>query len=262
VKFSARGGRVLVELVDAGSEATIRISDEGEGIAPEFLPHLFEAFRQGDATTARKHGGLGLGLSIVKQLVELHGGQVRAASDGPGRGTVVTITLPLSRADGTAVAAPPLEREGPSLRLFGLKVLVLDDEQDALTVIRRLLEDNDTEVSTASTSDEALELLAHRRFDAIVSDIAMPGRDGYAFITEVRARGIATPAIALTAFARREDRAKAMSSGFQAHVTKPVDQSQLLATLADLARDPRLSVPRRVESSEPLRERRTRDQPL
>jgi signal transduction histidine kinase/ActR/RegA family two-component response regulator len=264
VKFSARGGRVLVELADAGAEATIRIRDEGEGIAAEFLPHLFEPFRQEDATPSRKHGGLGLGLSIVKQLVELHGGKVGAVSDGPGRGTVVTIALPLSSAAGVIAIAPAIERErgGPLFRLRGFKVLVLDDEPDALAVIRRLLEDSDTDVSTASTSDEALELLVQRRFDAIVSDIAMPGRDGYAFITEVRARGIVTPAIALTAFARREDRAKAMSSGFQAHVTKPVDRGELLATLADFARGAPLAVPRRVESSEPLRGRRAGDQPL
>ena len=240
VKFSARGDRVLVELVDGGSQATIRISDDGEGIAAEFLPHLFEPFRQGDATTSRRHGGLGLGLSIVKQLVGLHGGEVRANSDGPGRGAVFLITLPLSPLGAEADSARAAIRragDGQPSQLLGLKVLVLDDEPDALAGIRRLLEDSKTEVNTASTADEALELLARGRYDAIVSDIAMPGRDGYAFITEVRARGIATPAIALTAFARREDRTKAISSGFQAHVTKPVNRAELLATIAYFAHD-------------------------
>jgi len=237
LKFSARGGRVLVELADAGSCATIRVRDEGEGISAEFLPHLFERFRQADATTSRKHGGLGLGLSIVKQLVDLHGGDVTADSEGPGRGAEFTIALPLSAVVEGAPAHGMPSSDAQASRLSGLKVLVLDDEPDTLALICRLLQEGEATVSMASTPDTALELLARVHFDVIVSDIAMPGRDGYAFISDVRSRGISTPAVALTALARLQDRTKALAAGFQAYVTKPVDTTEFLATVAELARD-------------------------
>jgi signal transduction histidine kinase/ActR/RegA family two-component response regulator len=234
VKFSKPGGRVVVRLVEDGDHATISVADDGAGISPDFLPHLFERFRQADATPSRAHGGLGLGLSIVKQLVDLHGGSVGASSDGPERGATFTVELPL--ASGAAPTRRPEAAPTPGdAGLHGVRVLVLDDEPDALTLIQRVLEENETVVRTAATPEAALDLLGRDRFDVIVSDIAMPGRDGYAFIAEVRARGIPTPALALTAFARVEDRRRAIASGYQAHVAKPVDRGEFLAALASLA---------------------------
>jgi signal transduction histidine kinase/CheY-like chemotaxis protein len=234
VKFSGPGGRVRVILDGCDSRALIVVRDEGEGIAPDFLPLLFERFRQADSTASRRHGGLGLGLSIVKQLVELHGGTVSAESDGPDRGATFTIALPVDRAPG-ADAAPPAEHcivpVNPGLPP-GMKVLVVDDEPDALAMMRRTLEDMGMVVATAAGAEAALEALSNSRFDAMVSDIGMPVRDGHALLADLRARGNAIPAIALTAFAREEDRRKSIESGFRAHVTKPVDSAELRAALA------------------------------
>jgi CheY-like chemotaxis protein len=227
----------------AESEVEIRISDDGEGIAAEFLPHLFDRFRQADAGAARTHGGLGLGLALVKQLVELHGGEVTAASDGPGRGATFTIALPLATlqttddrlpAPRTTVEPPP--GEGEITDLEGVSVLVVDDEPDALEMVRRILVERRAAVVAASGTNEALPLIAQRRFDVIVSDIAMPDRDGYEFMKECRTRGVTTPAIALTAFAGARDRTMALFAGYQSHVSKPVDPTELLATIAAFMR--------------------------
>jgi PAS domain S-box-containing protein len=239
VKFTPSGGRVGVVVARVDDHVEIRVADSGEGIEPEFLPYVFERFRQGDASVARRHGGLGLGLAIVKQLTELHGGSVRASSNGRAQGATFTIELPLmsqgeererhelARATDERDEQPP-----PAQKLAGVRVLVIDDEPDALTMVRHLLEANQAAVGTASSSAAALTLLARECFDVIVSDIAMPGGDGYALIAELRTRGIATPALALTAFARDEDRARALECGYQAHIAKPIDAEELLAAVA------------------------------
>ena len=242
VKFTARGGSVQVALVEMNSHVEIRVSDTGEGIAPEFVPHIFERFRQADASVSRSHGGLGLGLALVKQFVELHGGKVRAASDGKGMGATFVIELPIateSEEKLQEVQRPPerktIETGGYGVvPLKGVKVLLVDDEPDALAMIRRMLEDSEATVYAASSSRAALDLLTSEAFDVIVSDIGMPNGDGYELISEVRTRGIATPALALTAFARTEDQLKAMSSGYQAHVSKPVETDQFLGAVAAL----------------------------
>jgi CheY-like chemotaxis protein/two-component sensor histidine kinase len=238
VKFTPPRGRVEVALARVETHVEIRVTDTGEGIAAEFLPHVFERFRQADASPARSHGGLGIGLSLVKQLAELHGGRVRAASSGPGKGSTFVVELPLAaRSENTPVeprATPAPAARATSVRLHGIRVLLVDDEPDAVVVVHRLLEEHGARVVTATSSDEALVLLDREAFDVLVSDIGMPIRDGYALIAEVRARGLAIPALALTAFARAEDRVRALDSGYQAHVAKPVQSAELLAAVATL----------------------------
>jgi PAS domain S-box-containing protein len=239
LKFTPRGGTVTVGVRREGDQIAISVADSGIGIAAGFLDHVFERFRQADATTTRKHGGLGLGLSIVKHLVEQHGGTVSAASDGEGRGACFTVRLP--RRGGRAEAAgqaPPVEVDarGAAHDLSGLQVLVVDDEDDARELIKRILADCNADVLTAATATEALSLLQHARPDLMVSDLGMPELDGYGLLDRIRALGPARggdlPAIALTAFARSEDRIKALSSGFLAHISKPVEPNELIAKVA------------------------------
>jgi CheY-like chemotaxis protein/two-component sensor histidine kinase len=248
VKFTPHGGHVTVTLSCRGPAFEIAVTDDGEGIAPEFLPHIFDRFRQADASAARRHGGLGLGLSIVRQLVELHGGNVIAASSGMGKGSTFRISLPVNgplqqvpdraTANG-ATSAPPLRSEElPSFVLEGTLVLVVDDEPDARALIERMLRDCQASVDTAASAKEALQRIAVRAPHVIVSDIGMPGTDGYALLRQIRAlkdsrRSI--PAIALTAYVRSEDRANALRAGFQSHLTKPVEPADLLAAVQRLA---------------------------
>ena len=240
IKFTEPGGWAEIELADAATGAEIRVRDCGKGIRAEFLPHLFERFRQEDASAARGHGGLGIGLALVKQLVDLHGGLVRAASDGEGMGSTFTVILPyvtapsfLSGDEASTSSKSWLKGEIPTLS--GIKVLVVDDEEDARELLRRLLEESAAQVLVAASADEAMRLLAGERPDVLLSDVGMPGRDGYQFIREVRASGSTIPAAALTAFARSEDRTKALLSGFQSHVAKPFEPAELLVTVASLA---------------------------
>ncbi len=242
VKFTPDGGRVHVVLARVESQVEVRVSDTGRGIAPTFLPHVFERFRQADSSAAREHGGLGIGLALVKEIAELHGGEVRAASPGEGKGSTFTLRLPLAiiHSEDEDRPHPRAPRSlslvvGGEPALDGVKVLILDDEPDALQSIQHILEDRRAEVRSFRSVDEALVALDEARFDVLVSDIGMPRRDGYAFIAEVRRRGITTPAAALTAFARSEDRTRVLLSGFQAHLAKPVESSELVATIASLA---------------------------
>jgi signal transduction histidine kinase/CheY-like chemotaxis protein len=242
VKFTPKGGRVEVVVERVGSQIEITVSDSGIGVEPEFLPHLFERFRQADASTTRNFGGLGIGLSIVKQLVELHGGTIRAESTGVDEGASFVVSLPV------AILRQEVEREHPSahipvatrrgLTLSGLKIVIVDDEPDARDLLAMLLEDRQAEVFTAPSADEALALVRTHQPDVLVSDIGMPGKDGYAFIRDVRGLprdgGGAVPAIALTAFARAEDRARAMLAGYQVHMAKPVEPEELIVTIASL----------------------------
>jgi PAS domain S-box-containing protein len=248
VKFTPRGGRVHVLLERVNSHLEVSVIDTGEGIAPDFVPHVFDRFRQADGGTARRHGGLGLGLAIVKQLVELHGGSVRVKSGGLGMGATFVVHLPLL----VVHPEPELEteRRHPSARsavvtrdacveIEGVRVLVVDDEPDARGLIKRVLEDCKAVVITAATAQEALERMRSELPDVLVSDIGMPGEDGYALIARVRElspeQGGETPAVALTAYARAEDRMKAMLAGFQHHLVKPVEPAELITLVAILA---------------------------
>ncbi len=249
VKFTPRGGRVQLLLERVNSHLEVSVIDNGEGIPPEFLPHVFDRFRQADASTTRRHGGLGLGLSIVKQLVELHGGSVRVKSAGPGQGTTFIVTLPLTVVQ--AAAEPEAERRHPRAtptlaglkescaEIVGVRVLVIDDEPDARALVKRLLEDCHAVVATTGSVDEVVRLVATGDFDVLVSDIGMPAEDGYSLIRRVRAlgkdQGGGIPAIALTAYARVEDRVRAVSAGFQMHVAKPVEAVELVAMVAGAA---------------------------
>jgi PAS domain S-box-containing protein len=239
LKFTPAGGTVTVSVRGEPGQVAIAVRDSGIGIEPSFLDHVFERFRQADATTTREHGGLGLGLAIVKHLVEQHGGTVSAASDGEGYGACFTVRLP-RRADRPAAPEPGGEHRArqrvAAHDLSGLQVLVVDDEDDARELIKRILNDCNADVLTAATATEALTLLQHERPDLMVSDLGMPEVDGYGLLDRIRAMGPARggdlPAIALTAFARSEDRIKALSSGFLAHISKPVEPNELIAKVA------------------------------
>ena len=246
VKFSASGGRVVVALrIDTGW-LELTVSDEGAGIDPGFLPHVFDRFRQADASAARAQGGLGLGLSIVRKMVELHGGSVHARSEGPGRGAAFTIRIPFAppgtraRSTSAAEGAPP---RGSALD--GRRILVVDDELDGRDMLTLVLESWGARVTAAASAEEALGVLSRLAVDVLVSDIGMPHVDGYELIRRVRRlddpRAARLPAIALTAFARAEDVAKALEAGYQRHLAKPVEPTLLREAverlLADAASD-------------------------
>jgi signal transduction histidine kinase len=246
IKFTPSGGRVEVKLERVNSHIEISVSDSGDGIKREFLPYVFDRFRQEDGTTARRYGGLGLGLAIVRHLVELHGGTVQADSSGEGAGAVFTVKLPLlpvyqREVDATA-ESPFVKEERPHVEypdnLTGMEILVVDDEADTLELIKLLLGQCGAEVTTASSAAEALSLLERIRPDVIISDIGMPTQDGFEFIRKVRQlppeRGGKIPAVALTAYARAEDRLRVLRSGYQMHVSKPVELAELVAVVANV----------------------------
>ena len=238
VKFTPRGGRVHVSLLRAESHVEVRVTDTGQGIDPSFLPHVFERFRQADGTTTRAQGGLGLGLSIVKHIVQLHGGSVAAESPGVGLGASFTIKLPITPLLAPSHMSSPGLVGAPEAVLKGLKVLVVDDEEDSRALIEHLLVSRGAEVVACARVVDALEVFDGGGLDAIVSDIGMPERDGNDFLREVRRResgtGRRTPAIALTAFARPEDRTRSLRAGFQSHMAKPVNIDELVALLDSL----------------------------
>jgi len=239
IKFTPRGGHVRLTLRHAGERAEIVVADDGAGIRPEFLPHVFDRFHQADRSITRRFGGLGLGLSIVKHLVDVHGGSVLAESPGEGHGATFTISLPAIAALGPALdrrqrPSAQGEAEGSSL-LDTIRVLVVEDERDTLDFLTRLLEGQGATVLPASTAREALSIVRAESPDVVISDIGMPEMDGYDFIQHVRRGDTAShniPAIALTAYARTEDRMRALRAGFQAHMAKPVEPAELIATVA------------------------------
>jgi len=244
IQFTPKGGKVDVLLERVNSHLEITVHDSGIGIKPKFLPNVLERFRQADSTTTRSYGGLGLGLSIVKHLTELHGGSARAKSGGDGQGATIIISLPLAplrpgekREHPTRSKAPKVDCD--NLNLDGVKVLLVDDELDARSIIVRLLTQCHAEVKAAATADKGIAVLRDFRPDVLFSDIGMPGNDGYQFIREVRAlqpdHGGKIPAIALTAFARSEDRTQPMLAGYHVHVAKPIEPQELLATVGSLA---------------------------
>ncbi|HEV8311292.1 MAG TPA: ATP-binding protein, partial [Methylomirabilota bacterium] len=238
IKFTPAPGRVEVHLRAVGAEAEITVSDTGQGIPADFLPYVFERFRQADVTTTRAHAGLGLGLAIVRHLVELHGGRVKAESPGGGAGASFTVSLPLLLGGRpTGASAPsgttPLPDAEPTLD--GVHVLLVDDEADAREVLTALLEEHGARVTAAASAAEALERLERVRPDVLVSDLSMPDEDGYALIRRVRTlpsdRGGQIPAVALTAYAGVEDRERAFAAGFEVHVAKPVEGGELAAAI-------------------------------
>jgi PAS domain S-box-containing protein len=242
VKFTERGGRVTVALARRHADVQLTVSDTGIGIAPEFLPHIFERFRQADAGTTRERGGLGLGLAIARQLVEIHGGTIVASSAGRGAGSTFTMTLPISAPSLAAVddgrlAHPHAERPViPDLR--GTTILAVDDDEDALTMVRDILEASGATVVTAHSASDALQALEQLPPDVLIADLGMPGMDGFELIQKLRAhpdpKVNQVPAAALTAFSRSEDRAHAMQSGFDLHLAKPIDPEALMAAVAQL----------------------------
>ncbi len=245
IKFTPARGRVSVHLEWLDRAVQVRVKDSGKGLPPEDVPYVFERFRQVEGSTTRSHGGLGLGLAIVRHLVELHGGTVWCKSAGAGRGATFTVQLPSltdgedssANAQAAADSSPPAPPEAP---LAGLEVLVVEDELDSLEFIRVMLEDVGARVTTARSVPEALQVLARSQPDVLVSDIGMPGEDGYALIRQVRnstqKHSNRLPAVALTAYARTEDRQQALEAGFQMHLAKPIEPDDLIEAIATLAR--------------------------
>jgi signal transduction histidine kinase/integral membrane sensor domain MASE1 len=237
VKFTPPGGQIAVRLAREGVHARLSVSDSGEGIDPQVLPHVFEAFHQADSTTTRTHQGLGLGLAIVRQLVEAHGGRVRAESAGRGQGATFVVELPIIAVRETRGSVDAVERGRAGARLDGLRVLVVDDHGDARELLGLVLRERGAEVQLAGGVAEALEVMAHAAIDVVVSDLAMPGADGYDLIAAVRkTRGNTVPAVALTAYAGVDVRERAIAAGFTAHATKPLNPEDLVELIAKLPR--------------------------
>lgn len=245
IKFTDKGGKVQIAMERVNSHLELRVSDTGQGIKAEFLADVFDRFRQADPSTTRRYGGLGLGLSIVKHLVELHGGSVAVASPGEGQGSTFTVRLPVqiihSNGDpDRRIKDAEFDLRGTSdVSLRGVRVLVVDDDRDARELIKRLLIEHDAEVQTVPSAKEALQILNTAGADVLLSDIGMPDMDGYDLIRAVRALPsdrANVVAAALTAFARSQDRTRALLAGFQAHITKPVDPAELVAVVASLMR--------------------------
>jgi CheY-like chemotaxis protein len=248
IKFTPEGGRVDVLIERSNDYMEVKVVDTGQGISPDFLPHVFDRFRQADDATTQRHTGLGLGLAIVRQLVELHGGTVHAASQGVGRGATFTVRLPISageaRVDQSAAfgerrtaasAASPMPRLP---RLDDLRILVVDDNADGRTLTSLVLTQAGASVKAVASAREALQTLDVERPDVLVSDIGLPDEDGYALIRQLRQyeaeHGGFLPAVALTGYARAEDRARIIAAGFQAHIPKPVEPVELTAVIASI----------------------------
>jgi PAS domain S-box-containing protein len=249
VKFTYEGGRIYARLARTDGQVEISISDTGVGIEPRFLPHVFERFRQADSSSTRRYGGLGLGLAIVRHIVEMHGGTVSASSPGPGQGATFKVRFPLATSRPAQLEPPPQSESKRPLEatprdrghmLNGVRVLVVEDDPDTLDMLKYILDNRGAEVMTAGSAEEALEALDRSKPDVLVSDVAMPNQDGFELIGRLRSRGPERggniPAAALTAYTREEDRQRALSAGFQSYVRKPVDPEELVAVVAGLTR--------------------------
>lgn len=242
VKFTPKGGRVQVQLQRVKSHVEIVVSDTGQGIQPELLPQIFDRFRQGDSSSTRAHGGLGVGLALVRHLVELHGGIVFAESPGEGRGTTFVVKLPLmiaNPAEPPAKGTPAKHQNANAQSLVGLRILVVDNDPTAVDLNREILSQVGAEVRGCTSGAEALQILQEWRPAVLVSDIEMPGLDGYTLLRQIRAldpdQGGKTPALALSAYNRPEDRVRSLRAGFNFHVSKPVEPNELTAIVASLA---------------------------
>jgi CheY-like chemotaxis protein len=238
IKFTPNSGRVEIRLEQVGSQAQITVIDTGQGIRADFLPFIFERFRQADASKTRSHTGLGLGLAIVRHLVELHGGSVYAASKGEGKGATFTVQLPTQDAPSIRVEDSMVgSQEFPTL--IGLKILVVDDDLDNRELIAFVLEQQQAQVSVAGSAAEAFDVFSQLDIDILISDIGMPDEDGYSLIRRIRmlqsSEKRRVPAIALTAFAKEEDQQEATAAGFQRYLSKPVNPSDLIEVVASLA---------------------------
>jgi CheY-like chemotaxis protein len=251
IKFTPTGGRIEVKLERAGENVEISVSDTGLGIGSDFLPFIFDRFRQADGTTTRQHGGLGLGLAIARHLVELHGGTIKADSEGEGKGATFIARLPLAPQAATRHwksmgGLQPIDRSHRGISslpsLSDVNVLLVDDDPDTLQILSMMLTDSKAGVQTAASVTEALEVLLWYRPDVVVSDLAMPGEDGYSLVRKMRAleseNGKQTPVVALTSYVRVEDRARALSAGFNMFVPKPVQPDELITAIANLAEPP------------------------
>jgi signal transduction histidine kinase len=266
IKFTSRDGRVDVRVDNLGTDLRIAVSDNGHGIAPAFLPQVFDRFSQADSTVTRAHGGLGLGMAIVRHLVELHGGTVQAESEGENHGATFTVTLPIRAYEEPVEQPPPAprqeaERDVPWAelpRLDGITVLVVDNELDARQVAATVLLQRGATVAEAASAEEALALATDGQFDLIVSDIAMPVTDGYEMMRRLRQRNPFIPAIALSACVAPDDVATALSAGYQKHLPKPLSAAALIRTAAEIALAPRSTAPDPRPSSPVLSRARTR----
>jgi signal transduction histidine kinase/ActR/RegA family two-component response regulator len=249
VKFTPAGGKVMVHLRHVDSKVEIEVADTGQGITSEFLPFVFDRFRQADSTSTRQHGGLGLGLAIARHLIEIHGGSIEARSHGEGQGATLTVRLPLvgsvTEASGASIQARMQAEEESRERLksqqllSGLHVLIVDDDRDTLELLSAALTQRRARVTTASSAAEALRALKFFRPDVLISDIAMPGEDGYQLIQKVIALDMAPgiPAIAITAYAKQEDKERALAAGFQRYLAKPVELGELISAVAEASQN-------------------------
>jgi signal transduction histidine kinase/ActR/RegA family two-component response regulator len=236
VKFTPRGGRIDIAMKTDPADVCISVADTGHGISADFLPHVFERFRQADGSSTRTHGGLGLGLAIVRHLVELHGGRLTAESPGVGKGSTFSVYLPAryaeQRVSGPSTAS---RRRRPSLNLIGTHVLIVDDEEDARELLRAMIAGTGARITEASSVDEALRVVADDKPDIVVADLAMPGQDGYALMRAIRelpdGRGLQMRALAVSAYARQQDRQRALRAGFNDHLAKPIDPTRLVDAL-------------------------------
>jgi signal transduction histidine kinase len=255
IKFTPAGGRVEITLERVGTHVQTTVADTGQGINAEFLPHVFERFRQADSSSTRKFGGLGLGLSIVRHLVELHGGTVQVDSPGEGQGATFTVRFPLLTGYEESCNTHSVEHSGDSavtaeLSLKGIRVLVVDDDTDSRAVIGEMLLQFGAEVLTAASAHDALQALELWSPDVLLSDIEMPNEDGYSLLQKIRSRdgnsGGLIPAAALTAYGRSEDRVRALTAGYQIYLTKPVDPHELAQVVASLVKTSQISNPAKV----------------
>jgi PAS domain S-box-containing protein len=245
IKFTPRGGSVNIDLTCVESSARLTVSDTGEGISPEFLPYVFDRFRQAEASISRKQGGLGLGLAVVRHLVELHGGTISAESEGAGRGSVFTVDLPLGQERRDPAKAEERKREverrrsrSGVVRLDGLHVLLVEDDADSRKLLATMLKRYGARVTATKSAKEALGVFAGELPDVMISDIGMPEQDGYELIRKLRAmppeKGGRIPAIALTGYASRKDRERALAEGYHQHIAKPIEQAEIVAAIAAL----------------------------
>jgi len=243
VKFTEAGGSVRLQIRREDGTVRLAVRDSGQGISPEFLPYVFDRFRQADSSASRRHGGLGLGLALVRQIVELHGGTVGVESGGVRRGSTFWVSLPTVPPLGTQAAPAAVESREP-VTLKGVSVLIVDDETDARELLIAMLEDYGAEVRAVGSAAAALEALDAGRFspDILVSDVGMPGTDGFALVREIRSLPVEKlrklPAIAVTAYANPEDRVRALVAGYQNHIPKPVDPGALAVAIAQLIAGP------------------------
>jgi CheY-like chemotaxis protein len=247
VKFTPAGGEVSVNLGRVNSCAEIEVIDNGQGISPEFLPFVFDRFRQADSTSTRQHGGLGLGLAIARHLIEIHGGAIEARSDGEGKGAAFTVSLPA--VGSTVVAALPqavevepsesLDSWPPQGILYGFHVLLVDDDEDTLELLSAALRSRSAQVTAVSSAAQAIDAIKTFRPDVLVSDIAMPGEDGYELIQKIIELDVAPriPAIAITAYAKEEDKENALLAGYQRYLSKPVELGEFISAVAEAARN-------------------------